>query len=70
MGHIRMRRSDRILVILMLGVMALAAVPAGAAGLMQSPFWISQGNGENLRHGWQARTAGDVNGDGYDDLIV
>jgi hypothetical protein len=38
-------------------------------GLSLEPDWIGQGDSNN-RYGWSVGTAGDVNGDGYDDVIV
>ena len=43
----------------------------GPAGLTAGPAdWITQGNQEGAAHGFAVSTAGDVNGDGYGDLIV
>ncbi len=41
-----------------------------AAGLDQAPDWIAEGNQVSADFGFSAGTAGDVNGDGYADVIV
>ena len=41
-----------------------------AAGLQSSPFWIEEGNQAGANFGNSVSTAGDVNGDGYGDVIV
>ncbi|MEW5989124.1 MAG: integrin alpha [Chloroflexota bacterium] len=39
-------------------------------GLPTSPNWIAEGDQANASFGWSVATAGDVNGDGYDDVII
>jgi hypothetical protein len=41
-----------------------------AAGLATSPAWTAESNQENAWFGNSVATAGDVNGDGFDDVIV
>ncbi len=41
-----------------------------ASGLMASPTWTAEGNHAGAYFGVAAATAGDVNGDGYADVIV
>lgn len=41
-----------------------------AAGLSDTPDWIAEGNQEQAHLGRAVGTAGDVNGDGYSDVIV
>lgn len=41
-----------------------------AAGLANTPVWTAEGNQVNGFFGRSVETAGDVNGDGYDDVIV
>ncbi len=41
-----------------------------AAGLAASPAWTAEGNQASAQFGGSVATAGDVNGDGYSDLIV
>jgi len=40
------------------------------SGLSSSPNWTFEGNLANAYFGWGASAAGDVNGDGYSDIIV
>jgi hypothetical protein len=41
-----------------------------ANGLSSSPSWHRYSDQANAQFGWSVSTAGDVNGDGYDDVIV
>ncbi len=41
-----------------------------AAGLSPSPDWMTPGAMDVASIGWSVGTAGDVNGDGYDDVII
>jgi hypothetical protein len=41
-----------------------------AAGLSASASWTAEGDQAHARFGWAVATAGDVNGDGYNDVIV
>jgi hypothetical protein len=43
---------------------------AGITGLSLVPNWMGEGNQESAQYGYSVGTAGDVNGDGYDDVIV
>lgn len=42
----------------------------GAAGLSMNPCWIVESNQANANFGAAVASAGDVNGDGYDDVII
>ena len=41
-----------------------------ATGLSTTPDWTAEGNQEGADFGYSVATAGDVNGDGYDDVVV
>jgi hypothetical protein len=41
-----------------------------ASGLSTTPDWTAEGNQVNAEFGWSVGTTGDVNGDGYDDVLV
>jgi len=43
---------------------------SGPTGLTNAPAWQVTGEGEKILLGWSVANAGDVNGDGYDDLLV
>src|SRR5205823_2746093 len=41
----------------------------GAAGLSLTPDWTAEGDQMGADFGWSVGTAGDVNGDGFDDVV-
>ncbi len=43
---------------------------SGAAGGVVGPVWTVEGNQTNAHYGFAVSTAGDVNGDGFSDVIV
>jgi hypothetical protein len=53
------------------GSQGLAYVyPGTAAGLSSAYAWVALGDSADARYGYGLATAGDLNGDGYSDLIV
>jgi hypothetical protein len=46
------------------------AYRGSASGLSTSPNWTAEGNYANALFGWSVGAAGDVNGDGFSDVIV
>ena len=42
----------------------------GSGGLSLAPAWFTNGGQNNAGWGWSVGTAGDVNGDGYSDIIA
>ena len=40
------------------------------SGLSTTPSWTAEGDQVNALFGWSVGTAGDVNGDGFDDVVV
>jgi hypothetical protein len=54
-----------------LGNEGLAYLYLGSgAGLSTTPAWVGRGNQVSAYFGWAVASAGDVNGDDYDDVIV
>lgn len=49
---------------------AVAVFLGSAAGVQLTPSWTAQSNWANAQFGRSVASAGDVNGDGYDDLVV
>jgi len=41
-----------------------------ASGLSTTPNWTAESNQADAQYGWSVSTAGDVNRDGYDDVLV
>ena len=42
----------------------------GSMGPSESPGWTAESNQANASYGWSVTTAGDVNGDGFSDVII
>ncbi len=51
-------------------VISLLSVSIGLSTANPAPDWTAEGNQAYARFGWAVSTAGDVNGDGFDDVIV
>jgi len=51
-------------------VIGLALADVCGAVVFTQPAWKKENDSAGSQFGWAIRTAGDVNGDGYDDLIV
>jgi hypothetical protein len=49
---------------------AVFAFYGSAGGLAATPGWMLQGNQRNCRFGFAVSGAGDVNGDGFEDVVV
>lgn len=49
---------------------ALAHYPVTVDPLVTTPVWTMDGGQSNSEFGWSVASAGDVNGDGYSDIIV
>jgi hypothetical protein len=48
----------------------LGSAPLRARGLPATPQWTGEGDQEGAQYGYACHTAGDVNGDGFSDIIV
>gem|GEM_PF-1470534 len=51
-------------------VLVVAAYPVMSSPMIESPFWMAESNLENAEFGSSIACAGDVNGDGYSDVIL
>ncbi|MEW5985349.1 MAG: FG-GAP-like repeat-containing protein [Chloroflexota bacterium] len=65
------RRACCVWPVVLLTLWLWAALPPGrAAALPDVADWTAEGDEAYSHYGWSAGTAGDVNGDGYSDVIV
>jgi hypothetical protein len=62
-----MRRAWPLFIPALLASVALVLSPSDARAL---PGWVTEGNQEDASYGVSVADAGDVNGDGFDDVIV
>ena len=47
-----------------------AEFPVVVDPLLTSPAWTAEGDQTDAEYGWSVSTAGDINGDGYSDVVV
>ncbi len=66
----RSRAGSRLVLSLAATALALGVGAATAGSLTQAPYWTVQGDADFALLGWAAAPAGDVNGDGYADVVV
>ena len=65
------RLTDGAIVALLLsGIFSGGGIRAGGPPLSASPSWSVEGSIDAAQFGYSVASAGDVNGDGYDDVIV
>ena len=60
----------RVVLVCVLGVLGAAGSMAAAAPLPATANWTAESDQANALLGWAALTAGDVNGDGFSDVVV
>jgi hypothetical protein len=68
-----LRSWHRILLVAVILVVARSGIPTGYAQGTPRPYatpWISDGGQLGASHGLAVSSAGDVNGDGYDDVVI
>jgi hypothetical protein len=53
-----------------MAIASLAITGSSSARIVSTPGWAANGGQANASSGTQVTTAGDVNGDGYDDVLV
>ena len=67
-----MRRHLAITLLILLTLVGLPTRGSGAAvsALILYADWIVDGVQKSAEYGWSVASAGDVNGDGYDDVLI
>ncbi len=65
-----MDRKRSFLTVLVIGLLALLTFSSAAKSAAQSQPWLVEGNQSNANLGQTVAAAGDVNGDGYGDLLI
>lgn len=65
-----MDRNWSFLTVLVIALLALPALSGATAATTQNQPWLAEGNQANAQLGQTVAPAGDVNGDGYADLLI
>lgn len=64
------KRFSALFVLFLVACASITSLWAGGSVLDQEPEAIIEGTEDSELFGWNVSTAGDVNGDGYDDMVI